>query len=76
MHEMRLSGGIENYDWGINGHRFDMTKPFEHTFDFRAGERVQLAFINATDMWHPGKTVTVQFDADNPGQWLTHCHYA
>lgn len=22
----------------------------------------------------PNKTVTVDFDADNPGQWLTHCH--
>ena len=22
----------------------------------------------------PGQTVTVEFDADNPGQWLTHCH--
>jgi len=22
----------------------------------------------------PGKTVEVDFDADNPGQWLTHCH--
>ncbi|NOS23979.1 multicopper oxidase domain-containing protein, partial [Mycobacteroides abscessus] len=22
----------------------------------------------------PMKTVEVDFDADNPGQWLTHCH--
>ena len=22
----------------------------------------------------PGQTVTVDFDADNPGQWATHCH--
>lgn len=22
----------------------------------------------------PGETVEVDFDADNPGQWLTHCH--
>lgn len=22
----------------------------------------------------PGETVTVEFDADNPGQWMTHCH--
>lgn len=100
VHEMRLTGGMEKYDWGINGHRFDMAKPFERTFDIRAGERVQLAFINDTDMWHPmhlhghtfqigdagarkdtvivrpGETVKVQFDADNPGQWLTHCHNA
>lgn len=24
----------------------------------------------------PRQTVTVDFDADNPGQWLTHCHLA
>ncbi|WP_347125949.1 multicopper oxidase domain-containing protein [Microbacterium sp. SY138] len=22
----------------------------------------------------PGQTLTVDFDADNPGQWLAHCH--
>jgi len=22
----------------------------------------------------PGRTLTVDFDADNPGRWLTHCH--
>ncbi len=22
----------------------------------------------------PGRTLTVEFDADNPGQWLSHCH--
>ena len=22
----------------------------------------------------PGQTVVVEFDADNPGQWMTHCH--
>ncbi len=24
----------------------------------------------------PGQTVAVEFDADNPGQWLAHCHLA
>ena len=24
----------------------------------------------------PGQTVSVLFDADNPGQWLYHCHNA
>ena len=22
----------------------------------------------------PGQQVTCHFDADNPGQWMTHCH--
>jgi FtsP/CotA-like multicopper oxidase with cupredoxin domain len=22
----------------------------------------------------PGRSLEVDFDADNPGQWLTHCH--
>ncbi|MDO2934072.1 multicopper oxidase family protein [Paeniglutamicibacter sulfureus] len=100
VHELRLTGGMANYDWGINGHRFDMTKPFEKAFDIQAGERVEVKFVNDTEMWHPmhihghtfqigetgarkdtvivlpKETVTVQFDADNPGQWLTHCHNA
>lgn len=99
-HELRLTGGMEKYDWGINGNRFDMSKPFENTFNIRAGERVEVKFINETVMWHPmhlhghtfqigsggarkdtvivrpKQTVTVIFDADNPGQWLTHCHNA
>jgi len=24
----------------------------------------------------PNETVTFEFDADNPGQWLAHCHNA
>ncbi|POH72483.1 multicopper oxidase family protein [Arthrobacter glacialis] len=99
-HELRLTGGMANYDWGINGQRFDMTKPFEKAFDLKIGERVEVKFINDTEMWHPmhihghtfqigttgarkdtvivrpKETVTVYFDADNPGQWLFHCHNA
>ncbi|WP_315913751.1 multicopper oxidase family protein [Arthrobacter sp. lap29] len=99
-YELRLTGGMMKYDWGINGHRFDMTKQFENAFDLKAGERVEVKFINETMMWHPmhihghtfqigtdgsrkdtvivrpKQTVTVQFDADNPGQWLFHCHNA
>ena len=100
VHELRLTGGMMSYDWGINGHRFDMANPFENTFDLKAGERVEVKFVNDTEMWHPmhihghtfqigetgarkdtvivlpKETVTVQFDADNPGQWLFHCHNA
>ncbi|WP_125610014.1 multicopper oxidase family protein [Specibacter cremeus] len=100
VHELRLTGGMANYDWGINGHRFDMAKPFENAVDIKVGERVEVKFVNDTMMWHPmhihghtfqvGATgarkdtvivrpkqiVTVQFDADNPGQWLFHCHNA
>ena len=100
VHEVRLTGGMMKYDWGINGRRFDMAQPFENAFDLKAGERVEVTFVNETMMWHPmhihGHTfqvgtdgsrkdtvivrpmeaVTVQFDADNPGQWLFHCHNA
>ncbi|RAX46279.1 multicopper oxidase family protein [Arthrobacter sp. AQ5-05] len=100
VHELRLTGGMMSYDWGINGHRFDMANPFENTFDLREGERVEVKFVNDTEMWHPmhihghtfqigdtgarkdtvivrpQETVTVRFDADNPGQWLFHCHNA
>ncbi|MGY4541871.1 FtsP/CotA-like multicopper oxidase with cupredoxin domain [Arthrobacter sp. UYNi723] len=100
IHELRLTGGMENYDWGINGRRFEMINPFEQAFDIKEGERIEVKFINDTDMWHPmhlhghtfqvgpggarkdtvivrpNETVTVIFDADNPGQWLVHCHNA
>ncbi|MEO5315436.1 multicopper oxidase family protein [Pseudarthrobacter sp. CC12] len=99
-HDVHLTGSMMNYDWGINGKRFDMNNPYGNTFDIKAGERVEVNFINDTDMWHPmhlhghtfqvsgggarkdtvivrpKQTVTVIFDADNPGQWLTHCHNA
>ena len=99
-HELRLTGGMKDYDWGINGHRFDIKDPFALPFNVRTGERVEVKFINDSDMWHPmhlhghtfqvgvdgarkdtvivrpKQTVTVIFDADNPGQWLAHCHNA
>ncbi|MEO5316786.1 multicopper oxidase family protein [Pseudarthrobacter sp. CC12] len=99
-HDVHLTGSMMKYDWGINGKRFDMNNPYGNTFDIKAGERVEVNFINDTDMWHPmhlhghtfqvsgggarkdtvivrpRQTVTVIFDADNPGQWLTHCHNA
>ncbi|MCO4254517.1 multicopper oxidase family protein [Pseudarthrobacter cellobiosi] len=100
VHELRLTGSMAKYDWGINGHRFEMVNPFDHAFDIKEGERIEVKFINETDMWHPmhlhghtfqvgdggarkdtvivrpKETVTVIFDADNPGQWLAHCHNA
>ncbi|MCZ2403898.1 multicopper oxidase family protein [Paenarthrobacter sp. Z7-10] len=100
VHALHLTGGMGMYDWGINGHRFDMTTPFANAFEVKIGERVEVKFINDTDMWHPmhihghtfqvgesgarkdtvivrpKQSVTVRFDADNPGQWLTHCHNA
>lgn len=99
-HELRLTGSMEQYDWGINGHRFEAVSPYEHTFDVKEGERIEVLFVNDTDMWHPmhlhghtfqvgstgarkdtiivrpRQTVRVNFDADNPGQWLVHCHNA
>lgn len=99
-HELRLTGGMAAYDWGINDQRFDMAKPYDNAFDIKEGERVEVKFTNDTEMWHPmhihghtfqvgtsgarkdtvivrpKETVTVYFDADNPGQWLTHCHNA
>lgn len=98
VHEMRLTGSMEKYDWGINGRRFDMANPLDGAFDLRLNERVQVKIVNDTDMWHPmhlhghtfqladngarkdtvivkpKQTVVFEFDADNPGQWLTHCH--
>lgn len=43
-----------------------------HTFQVRApgGSGPRKDTVNVL----PGRTVEVDFDADNPGQWLTHCH--
>ncbi|SMY05242.1 multicopper oxidase family protein [Brevibacterium antiquum] len=97
-HELHLTGGMAKFDWGINGHRFNLETPYAQAFEVKVDERVEVVFINDTMMWHPmhlhghtfqvgndgarkdtvivrpGETVRVLFDADNPGQWLTHCH--
>ena len=43
-----------------------------HTFQVRGqdgpGARKDTAIVL------PNETLEVEFDADNPGQWLTHCH--
>lgn len=94
-HTLALTADMAGYRWMINGRTFDQRIPLL----VRSGERVRLAFVNQTTMYHPmhlhghtfavrgmgaprkdtvlvlpGATVTVDFDADNPGQWATHCH--
>ena len=46
----------------LHGHTFQVVTPT------RVGPRKDT--VNVL----PGQTVEVDFDADNPGQWLTHCH--
>ncbi|MCX4453681.1 multicopper oxidase family protein [Streptomyces sp. NBC_01340] len=96
---LRLTGGMEKYDWAFDKkpYRADQRHPV------RSGERVRLVFANSTSMWHPvhlhghtfalpggaggtggarkdtaivlpNGTLTVDFDADNPGLWMIHCH--
>ncbi|MEV5737087.1 multicopper oxidase family protein [Streptomyces sp. NPDC052292] len=100
VHRIELTGGMDKYDWGINGRRFDMNDPTANPLLVKQGERVRLDFVNRTTMWHPmhlhghtyqlgtdgprkdttiappKKTVSVYLDADNPGQWMLHCHNA
>ncbi|GAA3112424.1 hypothetical protein GCM10017687_26630 [Streptomyces echinatus] len=97
--EMRLTltGGMRKYDWGFDHQPYDPRR----RHPVRAGERVRLTLVNATDMWHPlhlhGHTfaltgidgvgtrkdtalvlphrkLVVDFDANNPGLWMLHCH--
>lgn len=93
---MRLTGGMADYDWAIDGRPYSakQRRPVE------AGERVRVVFDNGTAMWHPlhlhghtfalggnaagarkdtaivlpHRSLTVEFDADNPGLWMVHCH--
>jgi len=39
-----------------------------HTFQMLGGPRKDTAIVL------PGQTVACDFDADNPGQWMVHCH--
>ncbi|RPF22730.1 FtsP/CotA-like multicopper oxidase with cupredoxin domain [Myceligenerans xiligouense] len=95
---IRLTGGMEKYDWAFDGLPFDMMRPMRNAHPIVEGERVRLTFVNDTEMWHPvhlhghtyqhagggprkdtsillpGKRIALDFDADNPGRWLTHCH--
>ncbi|MES2094843.1 MAG: multicopper oxidase family protein [Actinomycetota bacterium] len=50
---LTLTGSMMKYDWAINGRRFDGKNPLASLDTVRAGERVQLSFINKTTMWHP-----------------------
>jgi FtsP/CotA-like multicopper oxidase with cupredoxin domain len=38
------------------------------------GTRVAGA-VRDTVLVPPGETVTIRFDADNPGTWALHCHH-
>jgi FtsP/CotA-like multicopper oxidase with cupredoxin domain len=94
---IRVTGTMKKYDWGFDHKSYDSSQ--RHAV--RAGERVRLTLLNATDMWHPlhlhGHTFAVHgldglgarkdtaivlphrklvldFDADNPGLWMLHCH--
>ncbi|TQE19232.1 multicopper oxidase family protein [Streptomyces ipomoeae] len=100
VHRVELTGGMDKYDWAINGKRYDMEDPTVSPLMVEEGQRVRLDFVNTTEMWHPmhlhghtyqlgssgprkdtsivlpKKKLSVMFDADNPGQWMLHCHNA
>ena len=52
-HQLRLTGGMTRYDWGINGRSFDMARPGALQFPMAEGQRVRVVFANDTTMYHP-----------------------
>ncbi|MFG2311497.1 multicopper oxidase family protein [Streptomyces sp. NPDC048566] len=52
-HKITLTGGMERYDWALNGRAFDMTDPQADPILVEQGQRVRLDFVNGTGMWHP-----------------------
>ena len=50
---LNLTGGMADFDWGINGAQFDMNEPLRDAHAVRAGERVRIQIVNQTEMWHP-----------------------
>lgn len=99
-HLLSLEGSMMGYRWSLNGKSFGEHTPIE----VKQGERVELTFMNHSDMMHPMhlhghafqvvgiggqrlagavrdtvivpsmSSVTVALDADNPGEWVVHCH--
>jgi FtsP/CotA-like multicopper oxidase with cupredoxin domain len=47
--QARLTGGMMQYDWMINGRPYDRTVPLS----VRQGQHATLTFTNETMMWHP-----------------------
>jgi CopA family copper-resistance protein len=47
--ELHLSGNMERFIWGFNGHKFSGTEPIQ----LELGERVRFVLINDTMMEHP-----------------------
>ncbi|MGW1541918.1 multicopper oxidase family protein [Streptomyces sp. NPDC002309] len=46
---IKLTGGMENFDWGFDHEPYSIEK----RIPIREGERIRISLINATDMWHP-----------------------
>ncbi|WP_435216968.1 multicopper oxidase family protein [Streptomyces sp. bgisy034] len=53
VHRVELTGGMDKYNWAINGKPFDMADPAANPLTVEDGQRVRLDFVNTTDMWHP-----------------------
>lgn len=96
--ELRLTGDMTTYRWGIN----DLAFADAPLIGVREGEVVRIKFVNETMMHHPmhlhghffrvltpqGErsplkhtvdvppmgTRTIEFLADEPGDWFLHCH--
>jgi FtsP/CotA-like multicopper oxidase with cupredoxin domain len=50
----------------LHGHGFQIVAIGEHRF---RGARRDTVLVP------PASTVTIAFDADNPGRWMLHCHH-
>ncbi len=47
--ELRLTGNMERYIWGLNGQKFSSSEPIH----MKLGERIRIVLINDTMMEHP-----------------------
>lgn len=58
----------------LHGHTFQLHA--DDTIGAEAGPPLRHGARKDTVLVGPGQRVSVDFTADNPGQWLTHCHNA
>jgi CopA family copper-resistance protein len=69
--ELRLTGNMERYIWGINGRKFSSAEPIH----MKVGERLRIVLINNTMMEHPMHLHGLWSELENGnGEFLPYKH--
>ncbi|MNO63760.1 Copper resistance protein A precursor [compost metagenome] len=61
-----VNDGEVDHPMHVHGHFFRVLE--------KNGEKVNSAILKDTVLVKPGEKIVVSFTADNPGNWMIHCH--